>query len=100
MRDTDLNAIRDEFQNRVDRAIRTEAGKPLVRREIRPPLGAGRGNLARGYSWSIVEFAHRCFYLNEQLDAANAALIENAQHYLDHPLDLHDRDSFHWHSEM
>ena len=100
MTDAELIAIRDGFEMRVDQMIRAGAGKPLVRGEIRPPLGEGRGNVARDYSWSIVEFAHRCFYLNEQLDAANAALIENAQHYLDHPLDLHDRDSYHWHSEM
>ena len=31
---------------------------------------------------------------------ANAALIENARHYLENPDDLADRDNFHWHSEM
>ncbi len=100
MTDAELIAVRDGFEARVDAAIREGAGEPLERREILPPLGEGRGNLSRNYSWSIVEFAHRCLYLNQQLDEANAALIENAQHYLDHPLDLHDRDSFHWHSEM
>ena len=29
-----------------------------------------------------------------------AALAENAQHYLDNPKDINDRDSFHWHAEM
>jgi hypothetical protein len=27
-------------------------------------------------------------------------LVENAQHYLDNPKDINDRDSFHWHAEM
>lgn len=34
------------------------------------------------------------------LEEANAALRENAQHYIDHPRDVHDRDSFHWHGEQ
>jgi len=54
----------------------------------------------RAYSFSLVEFATRCFILNEQLAEAYAALVENAQHYLDNPQDIEDRDSFHWHSEM
>ena len=48
----------------------------------------------------MVEFAARCFYLDEMLDEANAALVENAQHYLDNPMDINDRDSFHWHADM
>ena len=38
--------------------------------------------------------------VGEMLDEANAALVENARHYLDHPKDIYDRDSFHWHAEM
>ena len=43
----------------------------------------------------MVAYAARCLYLNESLGQANAALVENAQHYLDHPKDINDRDSFH-----
>ena len=100
MTDAELIKIRDGFEARVDRMFRAEAGKPLVRAAKRPPLSSGRERFVRNYSWSIVEFAARCFYLDEQLYEANAALIENAQFYLDHPMILHDRDSYHWHSEM
>ena len=100
MVDEELNAIREGFEDRVDVMFRAELGKPLVRAKKRPPLGPGRGNYVRHYSFSICEFAARCFYLNEQVEEANAALVENAQHYLDHPKDINDRDSFHWHIEM
>tara|TARA_B110000037_G_scaffold201620_1_gene243125 strand:+ start:178 stop:2883 length:2706 start_codon:yes stop_codon:yes gene_type:complete len=87
------------FDQRVEQMFRAESGKPLVRAAKRKPLGPGRGNYVRYYSWSMMAFATRCFYLGEMLDEANAALAENAQHYLDHPKDINDRDSFHWHAE-
>jgi hypothetical protein len=100
MTDEELKRIRDGFDQRAREAFEAERGKPLVRAKKRPPLRPGRGNYVRHYSYSIVEFATRCFLLDEQIDEANAALLENAQHYLDSPKDIDDRDSFHWHSEM
>lgn len=88
------------FDKRVEAVFRAESGKPLVRAKKKEPLGPGRGNYVRAYSYSMVGFAARCFYLNEMLDEANAALAENAQHYLDHPEDINDRDSFHWHADV
>lgn len=88
------------FEQRVDVYFKAESGKPLVRAEKRPPLGPGRGNYVRAYSYSIVAFAARCFYLNQMVDQANAALVENARHYLDNPKDIYDRDSFHWHADI
>ncbi|MEX0332419.1 MAG: hypothetical protein AB3N64_13440 [Puniceicoccaceae bacterium] len=88
------------FEERVDRVYRAEAGKPLVRAEKRAPLSPGRGMFVRAYSFSIVSFAARCLYLNEMLDEANAALVENAQYYLDHEPTIADRDSFHWHADI
>lgn len=85
---------------RNDQMFRAESGGPLVRAEIGKPLSPGRGNFSRHYSWSLVAFASRCLYLDEMIDEANGALAENAQHYLDNPLDINDRDSFHWHAEM
>ena len=85
---------------RVEAVFRAEAGKPLKRAKKNPPLSKGRGMYVRGYSYSIVAFAARCLYLNERLDQANAALVENAQYYLDNPLTICDRDSFHWHAEI
>ncbi len=87
------------IDERVDEYFRAESGRPLVRGEIRPPFGPGRGIYAREYSYSIVAFAARCLYLGEQLEEANAALRENARHYLDNPSGINDRDSFHWHAD-
>ncbi len=87
------------FKSRADAVIRAEAGKPLRRANKEAPLGKTRGPYVRAYSYSIVAFAARCFYLNERVDEANAALVENARYYLDHPLVICDRDSFHWHAE-
>jgi hypothetical protein len=80
--------------------FRSEAGQPLKRAKKQPPLRPGSGNYTRAYSYSIVGYAARCFYLGEMLDEANAALVENAQHYLDNPKDIIDRDSFHWHADI
>ena len=93
-------AILAGFEKRVDAMFRAEAGKPLVRAKKRPPLAPERGKFVRSYSYSIVAFAARCLYLGEMLDEANAALIENAQYYLDNPKSISDRDSFHWHAEI
>ena len=89
-----------EFRSRVESWFRTDAGKPLERAAKQPPLRKGSGNYTRAYSYSIVGFAARCFHLGEKPDEANAALVENARHYLDHPLDIIDRDSFHWHADI
>ena len=90
----------DGFKDRVDAMFRAEAGLPLTRARKQPPLRPGSGNYTRAYSYSIVGYAARCFYLGEMLDEANAALVENAQHYLDNPTDIIDRDSFHWHADI
>ncbi|MBI1337933.1 MAG: hypothetical protein GC164_13370 [Phycisphaera sp.] len=81
------------FEQRVDAYFKAEAGKPLVRQ-------AKQGLYVRGYSYSIVAFAARCFYLNEKVDEANAALIENAQFYLDHPEAIGGGANFHWHADI
>ena len=96
----DPEGIVEGFDGRVEAMFREESGQPLVRAPKRKPLGPGRGNYVRAYSYSMIGFAARCLYLGEMLDEANAAISENAQHYLDNPLDINDRDSFHWHAEI
>jgi len=96
----DPEAVLAGFDSRVDRMFKAESGAPLVRAKKNPPLKPGRGNYVRGFSYSMVAYAARCLYLNESLDQANAALVENAQHYLDNPKDVNDRDSFHWHASQ
>ena len=94
------NIADDDFSNRVESWFTTDAGKPLKRAAKQPPLRPGSGNYTRAYSYSIVSFAARCFHLGEMTQEANAALAENAQHYLDNPKDIIDRDSFHWHADI
>ncbi len=88
------------FERRVEACFEAQSGEALKRAAKQPPLRPGRGNYTRAYSYSIVGFAARCFHLDEMLDEANAALVENARHYLDHPKDIIDRDSFHWHADI
>ncbi|MFK7850552.1 MAG: hypothetical protein AB8D78_06195 [Akkermansiaceae bacterium] len=88
------------FEKRVDEMFRAQAGKPLHRAKKKPPLKKGRPPYIRAYSHSMMAFAARCLYLNEKIEEANAALVENAEAYLEDPESVSDRDSFHWHGEM
>jgi hypothetical protein len=88
------------IDQRIDQIFKAEAGKPLKRAEKRPPLAEGRAPYVRAYSYSMVSFAARCFYLGEQLEEANASLVENADYYMETPDAILDRDSFHWHGEI
>jgi hypothetical protein len=97
---TDPAAAVARVEERVNQVFSAESGKPLERAEKQKPLEAGRGNYVRAYSFSIVDFAARCLYLGERIDEANAAISENARHYLDNPKDINDRDSFHWHADI
>lgn len=96
----DAEAVIAGSGDRIDAVWRAEAGKALNRASKKPPLSKGRGPYVRAYSFSIVGFAAKCFYLGEQIDEANAALAENAQFYLDNPLAIVDRDSMHWHADV
>ena len=96
----DGEAVVNHTDTRIDSIFKAEAGKPLNRASKKPPLSKGRGPYVRAYSFSIVGFAAKCFYLGEQIDQANAALAENAQYYLDNPLTIVDRDSMHWHADV
>lgn len=84
----DAEAVVAGYDKRVEAMFRAESGKPLVRKKILPPMGGNRGNFSRHYSWSLTAYAARCFYLNEDLEKANAALRENAQHYIDNPKEV------------
>ena len=99
-RAVDAEAVVAQAGERIDAIFRAQAGEPLQRAKKQPALSAGRGPYVRAYSFSIVGYAARCFYLGEQIDEANAALAENAQYYLDNPLAIVDRDSMHWHADV
>jgi len=98
--DIKLTAIRDGFDKRVATAFNGQRGAPLKRARKMPPRKPGRADYVRGYSLSLVEYATRCMWLNEHVDAANAALIELANYYLANHQAIYDIDNFHWHSEL
>lgn len=98
--DSDLIAIRDGFDTRVADAFTEQQGKPLKRARIRPPITPGRPDFSKSYSFSLVTYATRCMWLNENIDSANLALVENADYYLKNTSALYDKDNFHWHSEV
>ncbi len=95
-----LTAIRDGFDPRAAAIFASEKGQPLQRAEQRAPLASGRANFVRAYSFSLVEFAARCLWLDELTTEANTALQENADYYLANPREACDKDNFHWHSEV
>jgi hypothetical protein len=97
--DADFNAIRDGFAARAAAIFAAEKGQPLHRAGKRAPLSPGRAGFVRAYSFSLVEFAARCLWLDELNAEANAALQENADSYLAQPREIYDKDNFHWHSE-
>lgn len=94
-----LVAIREGVAARAEAILGAQRGQPLVRAEKKPPLGTGRAAFVRAYSFSLVEFAARSLWWHESIEAANAALRENAEYYLANHPELYDKDNFHWHSE-
>lgn len=94
--DADLIKIRDGYEQRRAAAFEQLRSKPLVKKEVRPPVFSDGSNFSREFSYSLVDFAFKCFWLNEQLDAANAALLENANYYIGYPAAYKDKDSFYW----
>lgn len=85
--------IRAETEQRKHNLFAKDAGKPLVRAEIKKNW-LNRGDFTRHYAQSIVLFAARSFELNEQLDEANAALQELCQYHLDRPQTFFEIHSF------
>lgn len=94
--DSVLVAIRDGYEQRRAMAFEQLRSKPLVRKEVRPPVFSDGSNFSREFSYSLVDFAFKCFWLNEQIDVANAALLENANYYIGYPAAYKDKDSFYW----
>ena len=88
-------ARRNRFGEDCRGWIEGRAGLPLVEGEIKWDF-EGRGNQTRQFCNRITNFAMQAFWLEEQVDIANEALVRLCRHYLDHPHDLHESHSFHW----
>jgi len=94
--DPQLKKIRDGYEQRRQMAFEVQKGKPLVVTPKGAPLEPGRTIFTRNWSYSLVDFAFKCFWLNEQNEAANRALVENADYYIDNVPAMKDRDNFYW----
>ena len=98
--DAELNRLRDNFEQRCNAMVQLLAGQPLKTAKKRPPLGPDRALYTRHYSYSIICFAMKAFWLNEFLDEANAALQEDCRYYIDNAQARNDRDSFYWAADV
>jgi len=96
----ELLTIRDDFDKRVADIFNLERGKILVRDPIKAPLGSGRPEYVREYISSLASYAGRCFWFNEHINEANAALAEGMDYFLTHVDAIYDRDNFHWNTEI
>ncbi len=94
--DSSLVRILNGYDQRVNSAFEQLRSKPLVREEVTPPIFSSGSNFSRRYSYSLIDFAFKCFWLNEQIGAANDALMENADYYIGYPAAYKDKDSFYW----
>jgi len=96
LNDKALNNIRQGYELRRQEAFIALKGQPLVVAKKLPPLEPGRTIFTRNFSYSLVDFAFKALWLNEQLDVANNALSENADYYIDNLFAMQDRDNFYW----
>ena len=97
-----LNAAQSAFEQRRDQVFNAQQGVALTRAEILPPYAlTSLAPFARDYSYSLINYAFKCFWLNESISEANLALIENTEYYLNGPKSyFDDRDSFYWSTDL
>ena len=92
----ELKSIRNGFEVRQQQAFNALRNEKLVVASIREPLEPGRTAFARTFSYSLVDFAFKALWLNEQSEVANAELQQNADYYIDNYPAMADRDNFYW----
>jgi len=85
--------VRAECEKRCDAFFRKQSGKAFTPAPIKKDWNH-RGDFTRHYNQSILLFAARALYLNEQVNEANAALREMCQYHLDRPQTLLEIHSF------
>ena len=91
-----LEQIRDSYETRREEAFALLKGKKLVREKVIPPIFSDGSDFSRHYSYSLIDYAFKCFWLGEDIKGANAALLENANYYINYPRAYSDKDSFYW----
>lgn len=88
-----IQRLRTESAQRCDAFLRKESGQPFAPAPIVKDWNH-RGDFTRHYIQSVLLFASRALYLNEQLAEANKALSEMCQYHLDRPQTLLEIHSF------
>jgi len=95
--DSHLANLKNSFATRRDAAFEALRYSPLIVKpldyEYQTVTGAP---LSRAFSYSLSDYAFKSLILNVNVDQANAALVQNADFYLNNPAFLKDRDSFYW----
>src|SRR6266567_2254583 len=91
--DAALQQVSAESEQHCDALFRMQAGKPFVPGAIIKDWNK-RGDFTRIYNLSVVLFATRALYLNEQVETADKALREMCQYHLDRPQTLLEVHSF------
>lgn len=89
-------SIRNAYEARREEGIGLLRGKPLVKEKVMPPVFSDGSNFSRDYSYSLLDYAFKCFWLNEDIESANKALLENTNYYIGYPRAYSDKDSFYW----
>lgn len=94
--DVELKKIREGFDIRRDQAFENLRGKALKRGEVQGSISSSGVLYYRALSYSLIDFAAKCFWLDEKKQEANDALMENCDIYIDQLDILRDGDSFYW----
>lgn len=103
--DENLNRVRDAFDIRREAAFETLRGKDLVRGAIQPPISGSGVLYYRALCYSLIDFAGKCFWLEEMNDKANDALLEHCNIFVNETEEannwpnMRDGDSFYWASD-
>ena len=92
--DSALVAIRDGFDTRVAALFDAQRGKTLGDWEEHG------WNAVQHYAYPRIEYATANLWLEQNIDSANAVLVEYGEYFINHPENVLHRDHFHWHSEM
>lgn len=93
MTDAAIARVRAECEKRCEAFFLKQVGKPLAKEPIQRDW-KNRGDFTRHYNQSIVLFAARTLYLNQQAGEANAALREMCEYHLARPQTLLETHSF------
>jgi hypothetical protein len=94
--DAQLKSLTDGFASRRLQAFEILRGKQLVRGAVQNPISSSGIPYYRALSYSLIDFAAKCFWLDELNQVANDALVENCNIYLDKQEVMRDGDSFYW----